>query len=376
LTGVPVTSHFADNSWVVTETVPGGSNLQLIGGWAASDELSNFNRNKVGIARYNSGTHWDLPASNVLAASGSGPYTRDRNNILSTGVFAVADLEKTNAARLKIKVFLQGAYNGSMMNDGLRSLNVIPAVQPYSSAMNGQFTRVGVYDGTAGVNETVPGSAVFDVAGTNDDIVDWVYISLQDGSNPAIRLQTRAALIQRDGDIVEYDPVSAIYVPVRMPIDADGNYYIVIGHRNHLAIRTSVAPLLQDNVITTYDFTTAQSKAYQNPAITTNTAMKDLSGTGTVFGMWAGNVNSNTTTRASGVNGTLNDFLYLVNNVLGGNNALILGPPSTSPVYNNADLNLNGAARASGINASLNDFLFLVNTVLGGNNALILNAHL
>jgi hypothetical protein len=366
LTGAPVTSHFANNSWVVTEAVAGGSNLQLIAGWSASDELASFNRIKAGVARYNTGTDWDLPASNVIAASGSGPYTLNRSNILSTGVFAVADLAQVNAARLNLKVFLQGAYNGTTMNDGLRTHNVIPITQPYSSAMNAIFTRVGVYDGSATVNETVPATTVFDVAGTNDDIVDWVYLSLQDGTTPATKLQTRAALIQRDGDIVEYDAVSGTYGPVKMPIDADGNYHLVVSHRNHLSIRTSVAPLLQDNVTTSYNFTTAQAQAFQNGAITANAAMRDL-GSG-VFGLWAGNANSNTTVRASGP-ASLNDYTYLVNVVLLGNTATIL-----NNVYNSADMNMDGAVRASGP-ASLNDYTFLVNVILLGNTATIFTQH-
>jgi hypothetical protein len=369
LTGSAVTSDFANNSWVVTEATAGGSNLTLSGEWVAGDELSNFNRVKSGIARYNTGTDWDLLASDVVSASGSGPYTRSRNNVTTTGVFAIADLEKVNAARLNLKVFLQGAYNGVNMNDGLRTSNALPLTQPYSSAMSVNFTRVGVYDGTTSVNETVPSTAKFDATGTDNDIVDWVYVSLQDGVTPATKLQTRAALLQRDGDIVEYDAVSDSYIPLRMPIDSNKNYHLLIGHRNHLSVRTPVSQLLQDNTVFGYDFTTAQNKAYQDGVITTNAAMKDL--TPTVFGLWGGNANSNNTVRASGVNATLNDFLYLVNTVLGGNNAVILGPP----IYSNADLNMNGVARASGVNATLNDFLFLVNTVLGGNNALIFTGH-
>src|SRR4029079_16366777 len=117
----------------------------------------------------------------------------------STGVFAIADLLQVNAARLNLKVFLQGAYSGTTMTDGLRNLNVIALTQPYSAAMSAIFTRVGVYDGSSSVNESVPMLAKFDLAGTNDDIVDWIYVSLQDGTTPATKLQTRAALLQRDG---------------------------------------------------------------------------------------------------------------------------------------------------------------------------------
>jgi hypothetical protein len=362
LTGVPVTSDFANNSWVVTEAVAGGSNLQLIAGWAASDELPSFNRNKVGIARYNTGTDWDLPASNVLAASGLGPYTANRNNITSTGVFAVADLDKVNAAKLSLKIFLQGSYTGGgLMKETLRTAGLIPLTQPYSAAMNARFTRVGVYDGSASVNESVPNATVFAAALANDNIVDWVYLSLQDGSNPATKLQTKVALIQRDGDIVEYDAGSGTFGPVKMPIDADGNYYLVVNHRNHLAVRTAVSQLLQDNTIFTYNFTDAQSKAYQNPAVTTNAAMKDL-GSG-VFGLWTGNANSNTTVRYAGLNNDPASILVFLGGAIGG---------IISNVYSNNDVNMDGTVRYAGLN---NDPGFLLSNALGGLIGFILTEH-
>jgi hypothetical protein len=372
LSGAILTTDFASNSWVVSEAVAGGSDLALTTEWAAGDELAGFNRLKSGVARYNSGIDWDLPSSNVIAAAGGGPYTRNRSTLTSTGVFAVTDLDQVNAARLNLKAFLRGPYSGGVMSDGLRVANVIPIAQPYSVAFNNFFNRTGsVYDGSAGVNETVPNSGVFDVAGTNDDIVDWVFISLQNEATPATRLQTRAALVQRDGDIVEYDAGTATYVPVKMPIDADGNYHLVIGHRNHLPIRTPVSQLLQDNVTFAYNFTTAQAQAYQDVAVVTNAAMQNLGGG--VFGMWAGNANpgssSSVAIRASG-GPAINDYLYLINTALGGDVTNIL-----SNVYNTADMNMNSSVRASG-GPAINDYLFLINTILASNVLTIISQHL
>lgn len=373
LTGSPVTGDFANNSWVVTEGIAGGSDLNMTGEWITADELPGFNRLRSGIARYASGTDWDLPAGNVQAAAGAGPYTRNRAAINQPGVFAIADLDKVNAAKLNLKIFLQGPYNTGLgiMNDGLRTSNVIPLAQPYSAALNSFFNRAGsIYDGSPSVNETVPAATVFDVAGTNDDIVDWVFISMQDGNTPATRLQTRAALVQRDGDIVEYDAGTATYVPVRMPLDANGNYHLVVGHRNHLPIRTPVSQLLQDNTVFNYDFTTALSQAYQNPANLVNTAMKDL--TGGKFGLWGGNANSNNSVRANGgANPLINDYAFLINSVLGGSATAII-----NNVYNAADLNMNGTVRANGgANPLINDYAFLINSVLGGSATLIINQH-
>ncbi len=364
LTGSPVAADFANNSWVVTEAVAGGSNLALTGEWASGDELPGFNRVKSGVARYNTGIDWDLPASNVLAASGSGPYNRNRGSIVTPGVFAVADLEKVNAARLNLKVFLQGNYNSTtgLMGDALRTTNVIPTTQPYSSAINARFTRVGVYDGTASVNETVPNTTVFDVTGTNDDIVDWVYVSLLDGTTPATKLQTRAALLQRDGDVVEYNAISATYVPLSMPIDGDGNYHILIGHRNHLSIRTPLAQSLQDNVDFVYNFSSAQAQAYQNGSIPTNAAMASITGTFPAFALWGGNVNANNNVRYTGPSP---DNLALLT-LLGGNTTAVL-----NSIYSLGDLNLNGVVRYTGPSP---DNLALLN-VLSGNTTAVRTEH-
>jgi len=230
LTGSPVAADFANNSWVVTEAVAGGSNLALTGEWASGDELPGFNRVKSGIARYNTGIDWDLPASNVLAASGSGPYNRNRGSIVTPGVFAVADLEFVNRATFNLKVYLQGAYTGTagtaggLMRDNYRSTSVLPTTQPYGG---GKFQHLGVQGGTETINPTI-----LTVTG-NNAIVDWVFITLHDAATPATKYQTRAALLQRDGDVVDLDGIS----PVSMPINNDGNYIISVGHRNHLSVR-------------------------------------------------------------------------------------------------------------------------------------------
>ncbi len=365
LTGSPVTGDFANNSWVVTEAVAGGSDLSMTGEWVTADELPGFNRVRSGIARYNTGTDWDLPAGTVQAASGAGPYTRNRAAINEPGVFAIADLDKVNAARLNLKIFLQGPYNtgSGVMNDGLRTSNVIPLTQPYSAAMSSFFNRAGsIYDGSASVNETVPASTVFDVTGTNDDIVDWVFLSLQDGNNPATRLQTRAALLQRDGDIVEYDAGTGTFVPVRMPLTDDGNYHLVVGHRNHLPIRTPVSQLLQDNMVSNYDFTTAQSQAYQDGAIVTNAAMAQ---SGSVFLMWAGNANADNFVRvtSSTIPPIASDAAYMLT-LLGGN------PNATLSTYSNGDINMDGKTRvtSSTIPPIPSDVAFILSTPLSGNN--------
>ncbi len=373
LTGTPITQDFANNSWIISEAIEGGSNFTMTGEWTAGDELSNFNRFKSGIARYKSGTDWDLPAINIASAPGSDPYTCSRTNITSTGVFGIADLQNVNAARLNLKVFLQGPYNSAngLMSDWLRDDPstsgidpVIPTTQPYNASLNAKFARAGVYDGTATVNETV-NPTVFNTTG-NDAIVDWVYISTVDTLNPAIKFQTRAALLQRDGDIVDTDGIS----PVVMPIDNDGNYQFLVSHRNHLSIRTPAAYSLADNAIFNYDFTTAQSKAFQNSVITTNTAMAQF---GNVFMMMAGNADMDDFVRAILQVQPLipSDADYIREVILNGN------PNATVTGYSVADLNMDRSVRAASkiLPPIPSDIAFILGMVLGGQPNAIRQEH-
>ena len=100
-----------------------------------------------------------------------------------------------------------------------------------------------------------------------------------------------------------------------------GNYYVVIRHRNHLAVMSS-SPVSLSGTSSLYDFTTAQAKAYgTNP-------MKQLT-TG-VFGMYAGDANGSgivTASDANAVFGALN-----------------------GTGYNNDDVNLTGIVTAADAN--------------------------
>jgi hypothetical protein len=261
-----------------------------------------------------------------------------------------------NAARLNLKVFLQGAYNSGtgLMSDGLRTAGVIPTTQPYSVGLNEKFTRTGIYDGSVSVNETA-NPAVFAVTG-NDAIVDWVYVSTLDPNTPSAKLQTRGALLQRDGDIVDVDGIS----PLSVPIDENGNYHVLIGHRNHLSIRTSLTLSLADNSNLSYSFTTGQSQAYQNPVYSSvNNAMSQ---NGSTFLMWGGNANMDSTVRVTTLLLTQGDPVYILGNVLSGNPGTVL-----TSVYSPADVNMDGTVRINTLLLTQGERPFILGTAVGGN---------
>ena len=275
-----------------------------------------------------------------------------RNNPPTIGAYE-------NKIVVVMKMFLQGAYSTGLSRHKDVSatwasvLNANALSQPYNTAAFGN------YAGT----ETVTAGFFTSTAATTD-IVDWVLVELRDAVTPTTIITRRAAFIREDGLIVDLDGVSS----VSFKGYAAGNYFVVIRHRNHLGVRTAATQLVDGSATApaTYNFSSAQTQAYQDGAIITNAAMKDLGGG--VFGMWGGNANSNASVRASGPP-TLNDYLYLINTTLGGDVTLIL-----SNVYNSADMNMDGTVRASGP-PTLNDYLFLINSVLSGNVTIIINQH-
>jgi hypothetical protein len=309
-----------------------------------------YNTNFTGVEADMRGIFWN-GTSWVLAGASINTTTDETTAPITTN----GNLYAMNRFLLsRMRVMLQGAFNGTDMNDNLRSgTNLIPLSDPYRSApYNTSFTHV---------NNTVAevaNASVFNNAPlTADNIVDWVYIELRDnsGANPgATVIQTRAALVQRDGDIVDVDGVSPVYFK---NLDAGAAYTIAIRHRNHLGIATDPVANLQSlseaNPGTTIDFSTmTDAQLFGTSAAYTISGGRNL--------LWGGNANFNTNSR---FNGLANDKDYLLITVLGNNPATIL-----SNVYSAGDVNMNRTARFNGL---ANDKDFILINVLGSAPATI-----
>ncbi|HEU4610073.1 MAG TPA: hypothetical protein VFS31_18260, partial [Chitinophagaceae bacterium] len=254
------------------------------------------------------------------------------------------------------KVFLQGAYNAStgLMTDKLRSSGLIPTTEPYTGMTS--FTHSG-----SGGGETIP-SSVLTGTGTGADIVDWVFLELRDGGTSAV-LATRAALLQRDGQIVDVDGTNTKTPYVNFAGQLPGNYYISVRHRNHLGIRSASVAALDKTTATAYDFTMAQTQAYQNSSITTNSAMAN---NGAVYMMWAGNANQDKYVRVTSqaFPSVPSDGSYILGALLGGNSNNSLS------TYSTGDVNMDGKTRATSqaFPSIPSDISFILSTVLQGNS--------
>ena len=175
---------------------------------------------------------------------------------------------------VNLKVFLEGPYNGSgLMTTTLNTNNLIP--------LNSDIAYpTATFSYTASVVGSIP----------NSSIVDWVLIELRTGTASGTKVATRAAFLKDDGTIVDIDGSS----PVSFNGVSAGNYYIVVRHRNHLAIMSASAIPLSSNS-SLYDFTSSQSQAY----ITGTDPMVALSGGG--FGMIAADANNSAIITAADV---------------------------------------------------------------------------
>ncbi len=346
--GSPFVKEVVDASWAVTEAVAGGSNLAMTSSWNSGDEMTGFNRAKTGISYYD-GVGWDMTNATTGAAAGAGPYTITRSsvtNLANGGIFAVGTRPVLTALLISPKTYLQGAYAGAgLMNDGLRSAGLIPLLEPYTGMTNFSHITTG-----SGGGETII-SGILATTGTGNDIVDWVFAELRNGTTGAV-ITSRSVLIERDGDIVDVDGTGAKTNFINFAGELAGNYHVSIRHRNHLGIRTPSNLALARTASTSYNFSSAAAQALSSVQVGL---------AGGFFGMYGGNANGNGNIRYT-LGG--NDENELLNVILGGVKSNVL-----NSVYNRGDLNMNGIVRYT---LGGNDENVLLNIVLGGNKALVL----
>jgi PKD repeat protein len=167
--------------------------------------------------------------------------------------------------KVNLKVFLEGPYNGTEMTPKLTG--VLPLNQPYNvSPWN--------YNGSESVSE-IPAVAI-----------DWILVELRDAAAPAqatsgTRIGEQAGFLRNDGKILDHQGNDWMTFN-NMTIN--NNLYVVIHHRNHLSIMSSIG-LTANAGVYSYDFSTGATQAYGSTS-----AHKQI-GPG-VWGMIGGDGNS------------------------------------------------------------------------------------
>jgi hypothetical protein len=274
---IPEADHCVNNTWNITEEIPGGSGLTLTARWNESLEGVNFNRNHCGIGHYTAG-NWHPQTE--TAASGSDPYSVSRSGITELSAFAVGDTASPMSVTLRLHIdltaLLEGPFNGTDMNTGLNSAGLIPLNQPYN-------TSPWNYPGTESV-AAIP----------NAGVVDWVLIELRDApdsasATSAATVARKAAFILNDGSIVDTDGFSNL----QFDISITQKLFAVVWHRNHLGIM-SANNLIESDGVYSYNFSTGDNTVYGSDGQKQIAAGK--------WGMYGGNGDGNDTVNSSDYN--------------------------------------------------------------------------
>lgn len=216
------------------------------------------------------------------------------------------------------RCILEGPYKAStgLMNDNLRTLDLLPATEPYTAL---GYAHVG-----GGAESTSP--AVLAIAG-NDAVVDWVVLELRDEVDPSIIVASRCALLQRDGDVVDVDGTSAVSFSM-----SSGNYHIAMRHRTHLGTMT----LGSVSVTTTPVLVDLSSTS---TATFGSNARKSITGAFPTEALWAGDASFDHLLRYAGTNNDRDLILTRIGGVI---------PTNSVSGYHPEDVNLDGAVKYAG----------------------------
>ena len=220
---------------------------------------------------------------------------------------------------IRVRAGLKGPWDPStsLMRDDLRSAGLLPTTEPYSAL---GFTLAGV-----GGGETVAPER-FQVEGKNA-VVDWVLVELRNANDPSQLVATKAALLEKDGDVQGVDG----YARLRFSVPP-GNYHVAVRHRNHLGVRTA-QPLTLGAGETLLDLPWPGTPTHglQPQALLANGRRA----------LWSGNVRCDEVVRYTGFANDRDPILVDVGGI---------DPLGTAQGYRQADVNMDGVVKYTGMN--------------------------
>jgi hypothetical protein len=247
--------------------------------------------------------------------------------------------------KLNLKVQLQGALLGTtdgLMRDDLRSRGFLPATEPYTALSS--FNHVG------GGGETVADPAtVFADLGANS-IVDWVFVELRSLADPALLVETRSGLMQRDGDVVDVDGISSLCFSQSV----SGDYFVAVRHRNHIGTMTANA-ITMTATGTTVDFTDTNLDLWNNQGNYNNIEQKVVDGK---YALWAGNTQSDDRVVFAGQNNDKDPIFSAINSAPAN---FFRSQTFVFPGYKVIDVDMNGDGIFAGQNNDVDPIFDNVN---------------
>lgn len=298
-------AHCSSSRHVLSSTIAGAL-LLLVSGTQAQDIAP-----QAPVAAGGHGSDGMHHLSWTLGQSMSATYNQP-GHLITAGV----QQPDGPTLALRITALLDGPYHTAtdLMYDSLRTRAMLPFVEPYTTlGQPPSLVPAGYAFNPAALLTTGP-----------DAIVDWVLVELRAAGAPATVVCARAALLQRDGDVVDGDGTS----PLRMAAPP-GQYHVAVHHRNHLPVMT-LAPTVMGTGIISIDLTDGSTPTYGTQAQHQRNGRHLL---------WAGDVNKDGTVRYTGTNNDRDPILTATGGV---------APTATVDGYLPVDVNLDGTVKYTG----------------------------
>lgn len=157
---------------------------------------------------------------------------RSTNDVGAIGIYGAVNSNSSNG----LKVMLEGCYLNGKMKTELNSSKLLPSVQPF---------------------QVSPWNISGDILMNNiaENYVDWILVQVRD--NLTNTRYSKVAILTDDGTVLNPDGTSFSFAGL-----TTGDYYLVIKHRNHLAIMSAEKIRIEQNRTVDYDFIAALSRAY------------------------------------------------------------------------------------------------------------------
>ena len=129
-----------------------------------------------------------------------------------------------NPSNVIVKIFLSGPYTNGQMTSVIEPY--LPIVQPFNT-----------FPWNYSENQSINSSLLL-----NNEIVDWLLLELRnpDTNGNGIVVSRTTALLKSDGTVIDLDGSDN----VKFWNVASGNYYLIVHHRNHLSVQSSIPVLL------------------------------------------------------------------------------------------------------------------------------------
>ncbi|MEZ5538145.1 MAG: hypothetical protein R3F02_21260 [Thiolinea sp.] len=247
-------------------------------------------------------------------------------------------LPAAKPVRLSISMALQGAFNGTSMLATLAEKRLLPMQEPFS-----QWAVYSHHSANEQLNIEL-------LQPTGEQaLVDWVLLELRDANDPARTLDSKAALLRVDGQVVD----AATGDPQLSFIQPAGSYFVAVRHHQHLGVMTREPQVLSG---------TAVNIAFNDPqtAIWGDHARVEINNQALLR---TGDVNHDGRIVAQGPGNDANAVQATVlldkDNLLFNNNFIALG-------YSSSDLSMDGKSIVSGVGNDLN--LLITNVLLHPQN--------